>query len=67
MNIAMAPIALSPDLEALVISRFDELVSKGEIIYEPSTTENVEDQGFKVSKPPRQQYTQNWFHIRSTC
>ncbi len=41
-------ITLSSDLEEQVLSRFDDLVSKGEIIYEPSRTDTVEDRGFKV-------------------
>ncbi|EXJ78645.1 hypothetical protein A1O1_09046 [Capronia coronata CBS 617.96] len=40
--------ALPSDLEALILSRFDDLVAKGELIWEPSTAEIVEDQGFKV-------------------
>ncbi|EXJ84268.1 hypothetical protein A1O3_04935 [Capronia epimyces CBS 606.96] len=39
---------LPSDLEAFTLSRFDELVAKGELIYEPSTGEIVEDQGFKA-------------------
>ncbi|KAJ9496611.1 hypothetical protein H2202_007983 [Exophiala xenobiotica] len=38
---------LPSDLEEQTLSIFDSLVSKGEIIYEPSTTDTLEDQGFK--------------------
>lgn len=44
-------IVLPPDLEALSLARFDDLVSKGELIYEPSTGETIEDHGFKVGGP----------------
>ncbi len=44
--------ALPPDLEALSVSRFDELVAKGELIYEESTSETIEDHGFKVGVSP---------------
>ncbi|KAL6249322.1 hypothetical protein RBB50_003175 [Rhinocladiella similis] len=43
----MNTLKLSQALEGLVISRFDELVRRGEIIYEPSTTYVKEDEGFK--------------------
>ncbi|KAL2418745.1 Peptidyl-prolyl cis-trans isomerase-like 2 [Exophiala dermatitidis] len=39
---------LPSDLEALILSRFDQLVEKGELIWEPSTAEVVEDRGFKA-------------------
>ncbi|KIX08485.1 uncharacterized protein Z518_03141 [Rhinocladiella mackenziei CBS 650.93] len=38
---------LASDLDSLSLSRFDDLVSRGELIYEPSTAETAEDQGFK--------------------
>lgn len=40
---------LPADLEGLCVARFDELVATGQLIYEDSTAETVEDQGFKVS------------------
>ncbi|KIW33401.1 uncharacterized protein PV07_00253 [Cladophialophora immunda] len=40
---------LPPDLEALSLAKFDDQVAKGTIIYESSTAETVEDQGFKLS------------------
>lgn len=45
-----AAFSLPSDLDSLSLSTFDNLVTKGEIIYEPSTSETVEDQGFKVSE-----------------
>ncbi|KIY04097.1 uncharacterized protein Z520_00789 [Fonsecaea multimorphosa CBS 102226] len=40
---------LPPDLEAQSLARFDNLVAKGQLVYEPSTAETVEDQGFKLN------------------
>jgi hypothetical protein len=45
---SIEPLALPADLEALALTRFDELVGKEQLIYEDSTAETVEDQGFKV-------------------
>ena len=42
-------LTLPANLEAQSIARFDQLVAKGELIYEDSTAETVENQGFKVS------------------
>ena len=42
-------LCLPSDLEALSITRFDDLVAKGQLIYESSGAETVEDEGFKVS------------------
>ncbi|RMD45053.1 hypothetical protein DV735_g234, partial [Chaetothyriales sp. CBS 134920] len=41
--------SLPADLEASTLSRFDDLVARGEIICEPSTAETFEEGGFKVS------------------
>jgi hypothetical protein len=46
---SMDALPLPADLESLCLSRFDQLVARGQLIYEPSTGETVEDQGFKVS------------------
>ena len=43
------PLTLPPDLESLCVTRFDELVSTGQLIYESSTAATIEDQGFKVN------------------
>ncbi|OAL33507.1 hypothetical protein AYO20_07193 [Fonsecaea nubica] len=40
---------LPQDLEAQSLAKFDDQVAKGHLIYEPSTAETVEDQGFKLS------------------
>ncbi|OAP62743.1 hypothetical protein AYL99_01970 [Fonsecaea erecta] len=40
---------LPPGLEALSLAQFDNQVAKGQLIYEPSTAETVEDQGFKLN------------------
>ena len=40
---------LPDDLEELCVARFDELVANEQLIYEDSTAETVDDQGFKVS------------------
>lgn len=48
-------IVLAPDLEAYALSRFDEAVAAGKLIYGPSTAETIDDNGFKVrfrGKPP---------------
>jgi len=42
----LGEIVLDADLEALSISTFDDLVSKGEIIYEPSDGQVIQDSGF---------------------
>ncbi|RMZ77693.1 hypothetical protein DV738_g4337, partial [Chaetothyriales sp. CBS 135597] len=42
-------VSLPADLETSTLSRFDDLVTKGKIICEPSTAETFEDAGFKVS------------------
>ena len=42
------PNILTSDIETLSISRFDALSSRGEIIYETSTAETVDDGGFPV-------------------
>ncbi|EXJ55953.1 hypothetical protein A1O7_08884 [Cladophialophora yegresii CBS 114405] len=36
-------------LEELCLTRFDRLTATGQLIYEPSTAETIEDQGFKLS------------------
>lgn len=41
---------LPADLESSSLARFDELLDKGQLLYEPLTTEAIEDQGFKVSR-----------------
>ncbi|EXJ63449.1 uncharacterized protein A1O5_11498 [Cladophialophora psammophila CBS 110553] len=41
--------SLPPDLEALSLAKFDDQVAKGQLIYEPSTAESLEDQGFKLN------------------
>lgn len=41
-------IVLQSCLEASSISRFDNLVSKGEIIYKPSVGQIIQDEGFNV-------------------
>ncbi|KIW90993.1 uncharacterized protein Z519_08776 [Cladophialophora bantiana CBS 173.52] len=40
---------LPPDLEELSLAKFDDQVAKGQLIYEPSTAETLEDQGFKLN------------------
>ncbi|KAJ9604327.1 hypothetical protein H2200_011161 [Cladophialophora chaetospira] len=47
--ISKAAATLPADLEGLCIARFDELVATGQLIYEDSTAENVEDQGFRFN------------------
>ena len=42
-------LVLPADLEALSVTRFDDLVAREELIYEPSTAETITDQGFAVS------------------
>ena len=43
-----SPIVLQPDLEAYALSRFDQAVAAGKLIYGPSTAEIIDDNGFKV-------------------
>ncbi|KIW64653.1 hypothetical protein, variant 2 [Phialophora macrospora] len=42
-------LSLPADLEALCRIRFDQLVARAQLIYEPSIGETVEDQGFKLN------------------
>ncbi|KIV93463.1 hypothetical protein PV10_04675 [Exophiala mesophila] len=42
-----SPIVRQPDLEAYALSRFDEAVAAGKLIYGPSTAEIIDDNGFK--------------------
>jgi hypothetical protein len=45
---AMENISLSPNLEDIVLERFDKLVKSGELFYHPSTPQHIEHNGFKV-------------------
>ena len=42
-------IDIDKDLEKNVLVRFDELVQKGSILYEPSVPQSYEHRGFQVS------------------
>lgn len=44
-----ASLYLPPDLEVTTLARFDDLVSSGEVLWEPSEVQVHDDHGFKVS------------------
>ncbi|OCT45204.1 putative phosphorylase [Cladophialophora carrionii] len=46
---SVGALSIPAGLEALCVTRFDQLTTTGQLIYEPSTAETVEDQGFMVN------------------
>lgn len=47
-NQSSSPLNLPDDLEETALARFDDLVSKGEVLWKPSEAEVYDDHGFQV-------------------